>query len=189
MSENTSNVIPTPRFKGWTKPKSVLEALERSLLHARNETKWTTGTWFDVPALRAYSDEGQSTLEGAAKVIEGLACTDVKACAAGIIAIEVLDGEALFNYVANNTDFNDHILKDDPIAWGAVEFLAMAFDEEFSRDEQEQDDDGRKYYRHADALERIISRNDRGYVGNSEHHQRIVKCFEGAVALAKERQP
>lgn len=187
MNENTSNVIPTPRFKNWTKPKTVLEALERSLLHARNEAKWTTGAWFDVPAINHHP--GVDSLENAAKVIEGMACTDVKACAAGIIAIEVLDGEALFNYVANNTDFNDHILKDDPIAWGAVELLATAFDEEFKGDEQEQDDDGGGYYRHADALERIISRNDRGYIGNSKHHQRIVKCFEGAVALAKERQP
>lgn len=181
-----------PRFKNWTKPANVLEVLERCLDHARIEQKWSSNEWFvtnGAPNIEYEWETNWVTPESHAEVtkwIEGQTCTDIKACAAGIIAIETLDGAALYAYLKSE-ELDEHFLKQDPLAWGAVERVAVAFAEEFAQEEAVHDRPG-KY--DSDPLGRIIHHNDAGYlqrrnVNLDGHHDRIVRCFERAVELER----
>jgi hypothetical protein len=185
--------IVIPKFKGWTKPKTVLEALERSLEHARDEDKWASGNWFEIDfrliVTEEYDDSvgdivekvDPSSMEQFAKQVEASVCTDIKACSAGIVAIETLDGEALFEYLRNGQEMSEDILMADPIAKGAFEFLADGLRREFGVPS------GHDY--HTEAIAQVVSINDRvGYSGWSPegHHAKIVRGFERAVELARE---
>jgi hypothetical protein len=184
------NGVTIPRFKNWVKPVSVLEALERSLDHARIEAKWSDGSWFVTDIAVDTDWDNNLTADSHAEVtkqIEGMVCTDVQACSAGIVAIETLDGVALYNFLAHSEELDQDILKADPICWGALEVLAEAFGEEFKEEELEAD----KYahgspIKSRDPVGRIIYHNDRS--AQQEHHGRIVRGFERAVELAKAKE-
>jgi hypothetical protein len=190
-----SDEITIPRFKGWTKPATVLEALERSLAHARMEDKWCSGEWFDTNLHNfihvEYNDRPTpKSLAIIAGQIEGMVCTDVKACAAGIVAIEVLDGEALFSYYNNNEKLSQNLLMGNPIFRGAIEMLAQALTQTFITSEE---DDSPTIPSQEDPINRVIWLNDGPVDDGSEysadkHHAYIVKGFERAVELAKEAQ-
>lgn len=186
------NEVTIPRFKNWVKPVSVLEALERSLDHARIEAKWSDGSWFVVDHLAVDTDWNNNlTADSHAEVtkqIEGMVCTDVQACSAGIVAIETLDGAALYNFLAHSEELNQDILKADPICWGALELLAEAFGEEFKEEELEADKYALSWgpIKSRDPVSRIIYHNDRS--GQTKHHERIVRGFERAVELAKAKE-
>jgi hypothetical protein len=181
--------VVLPKFKGWTKPETVTEVLERSLEHAKLESKWSHGSWFELDDLKlpepqigwSYdddyddSDERVENLDEIAERFEGLACTDVKACSAGIIAIETLDGEALYKYMRDE-ESTEQLLLADPLARRALEFLADAYVEVFGASP----DDA-----YASPLHVVIHRNDSGF-GDPEHHAKIVRGFERALEMSKE---
>jgi hypothetical protein len=180
---------PIPRFMGWVKPATVTEALERCLEHARVEEKWSYGQWFET-GLELHTMIDDETWEDVVtpeshdyvvKEIEGQTCTDVKACSAGIVAIEVLDGEALYHYLRAGEEMDQDALMRDPIARGALEFLAEGFRQEFEAVE-----DG-SVFADSDPISCIVHFNDRGLAGNTltEHHGRIVRSFEKGLELSR----
>jgi hypothetical protein len=163
-----------PQFMRWTKPANVTEALERSLAHAQDEEKWVSGAWFEV------DPESHDRL---VKEISKMSCTDVKACSAGIIAIETLDGEALYHYLTHGSELGEDLLANDPIAWGAMKFLATGLRDAFGVTEG----DNNLYT--TDPVAQVVAINDSRtptFTDRREHHAKIVKGFERAVELSRE---
>jgi hypothetical protein len=179
------------KFKGWTKPASVLEALERSLEHARIEEKWASGAWFNVDIVLEHDEFGDDVTEASKeefdKTISGMTCTDVPACSAGIVAIETLDGEALYHYLANSEELDTNWLAEDPIFAGAIKLVARGFEEVFGTLKPAYEG---QHMPDADSVDGavniIIARNDsESNSATRSHHARIVASFEKAVELAK----
>jgi hypothetical protein len=191
------------KFKGWTKPETVIEALERSLEHAKIEEKWVSGGWFDTASLSDeiptdLTDDGYGEVDMAVvkEFSEGVAkmeCTNVAACSAGIVAIETLDGEALYEYLRASEELSSEWLAQDEVFAGAIKYVAKGFLEVFGEEEPPYEGaimpdpdtvDG--------AVHIIVSCNDstpRGELtafGEVKHHTLIVNGFEKALAMAKE---
>jgi hypothetical protein len=200
--------VTIPKFKGWTKPETVVEALERSLEHAKIEQKWVSGSWFDTGDLdlpfvndwHEHWDEGEGEYvdgpnpaekEQVDKAFSQLVCTNVTACSAGIVAIETLDGEALYSFLRNGEELDINLLRDDPIAWGALTFVARGFFDEFGLSSGWTKEMVEKtpidfIIHNNDTVQplRDADGNDLGY-GDDKHHTRIVRGFEKALELAK----
>jgi hypothetical protein len=177
-----------PQFMRWTKPANVTEALERSLAHAQDEEKWVSGAWFETDLDEAETDPWSDEVDPEShdrlvKEISKMSCTDVKACSAGIIAIETLDGEALYHYLTHGSELGEDLLANDPIAWGAMKFLATGLRDAFGVTEG----DNNLYT--TDPVAQVVAINDSRtptFTDRREHHAKIVKGFERAVELSRE---
>jgi hypothetical protein len=191
-----------PQFKGWTKPKTVAEALERSLAHAQIEEKWVSGGWFDTASLGEdipldlsdeYGDDvDEDKVERLSEGVAKMTCTNVSACAAGIVAIETLDGEALYEYLRSSEELDTDWLAQDEVFAAAIKFVAKGFIEVFGEEEPpyegaimpDPDTVG-------GAVHIVIAVNDSHpsneltQFGEVKHHTLIVNGFEKALELAK----
>jgi len=158
-------------------PKDASEALERSLEYAEFEENWCTGRLFEVRDGTQYDPVTSEYVLGEGREV----CTNVRACAMGIIVIACLDGPAVKKFFDSRYDFEEEqVLTRNTVAKQATKFLARALNTGFPKSGE-----GSGF---ADAIGAVEQTNDNGVrkLGRKIHHQNIVRGFRDALAMARE---
>lgn len=139
MTEKTNNP-----FVPWTKPKTVPEALERSLEQAEDEKRWMSGAWWADTSINAIVATIRERVRKARDLPEGVYhhldleaieeqelapfCRSVRACSAGILLLVCGDGKLLKKRLIEGEDMEPTgELRGDQVAREAAVVLAMAF--------------------------------------------------------------
>jgi hypothetical protein len=164
----------------WKKPETEVEALEVCLDIARDELTWCSGSLFEP--------------KKGADLSKGPVCTNVQACAVGIVIMATMDGPEVKKYLDYGGNFHgneEESIRSNPVATAAVIRLArtvvgndgyaMTLDKAIRTVEHENDDSREfevSYYHNK--LDRWIDRYDR-----KRHHKKIVKLFERALEMAR----
>jgi hypothetical protein len=166
--------------KTWDKPTTPVEALTIALEMAREEAAWTAGNWFQFPIFQDHERYEQAKAEGDDFVPE--VCTDVKACAAGILLIALGNGPVLQQAFRTGAVPVSGLLYDDEVGSSAAAFLAKGF--------IEQSDTPRLFgepsvVRPGAAIDVITGLNDGAF---RYAHDKIVAGFERALELAQEAE-
>lgn len=166
MPEVTEKLDP-----GWTKPENATVALERGLDIARDEQKWTRGAWFTLDRIKT---RAKVTPWGEVDC-DKLVCTDVTACAGGILVIVCLNGPTLRAYFKGEVA-PGVALASDEVGSAAAGLLRRGLVEVFG------------HYAEGRAVDQIVTINDLDYDhgDRAAHHSKIVRGFERAVELSKE---
>jgi hypothetical protein len=173
VTQNTQNTDHHPD-PGWTKPETVKEALERGLEFARSEERWACGDWF-APLFPGDLKTDHLGRHDPSK----LTCWNVKACAAGILVLTCLDGQAIRRYFRDQVNPSE-LLRHDEVGAEAARLLYAGLHD------QEPDE----YTTTSLAIDGIVAFNDKPGTAEDDserlaaHHSRIVEGFERAVALA-----
>jgi hypothetical protein len=137
-------------------PQNATEALERSLEFASEETRWTKSELFTSKASNP-------------------TCTDVRACAMGILLIACFDGPAVDRYYEDEDELEFKLAKGNPIYQSATKMLAQAARPNSVR---------RNKINFHDAAHFVEHFND-----GARHHSKIVELFEYAIEISKGKKP
>lgn len=163
---------------GWVKPANPREAILRCIPYIEDPFKWTDGEWFALtPAAERKLRDPEIGPD-----YSRLTCSDVRACAAGVIIIVCLDGPALRQYYLNgqNLDLEEVILS-DPLAKATATLVAEAI-VELGYDNATPPRNPRTM-----PVSVITSFNDQGRGG--EHREQIAGAFRYAARAADTIHP
>ena len=156
-------------------PADAVEALERGLEYARFEEHWTQSALFRPGPNAQYDGHGVFI----AAEDNAAVCTNVRACAMGILVIACLDGPAVRQFFTHEGFHETQELRKNPVAMEATIHLARGFGAKFHTEDLEDHKDEFHY-----ALSNVEDRND----WEETQHLDIVQGFEKSVEIAKQAQ-
>jgi hypothetical protein len=179
----------------WPIPDNAVDALEIALVIARDEQIWEPGTWFarNQTIERQQIERQQQLALGEIMPV----CTDVKACANGILGIALGNGPtlscALGNYEGGALD-PEGMVKQTPLGRECAELLGRGMSQAVFAEglAGRLDQFGDSNYRAA--IDYTIDVNDDcdsftdddGEYDRKKHHAVIVNGFEHALRIARE---
>lgn len=176
-------------LNNFVPPKDQVELLERSLEFARDEQRWCTGALIQSAEKPI---DGTTPVEKFAKQhSDAELCTNVQACAMGILVIASGNGQAIrawieeagsekqtFAYINELVGLPfEQATKTLAIAFGANDRFHSNFDTavDFVENSNDEEDKFTSY-------DRKVYQYDR-----AAHHRHIVKVFEKSVELARDQ--
>jgi hypothetical protein len=183
----------------WPIPDNPVDALEIALGIARDEQVWESGTWFE-PSHGTWFEPSQSAPTRQQQLALGEimpVCTDVKACANGILGIALGNGPtlscAIGNYEGGALDPKEMVTR-TPLGRECAELLGRGMSQAVFAGglAGRLDQFGDSNYRAA--IDYTIDVNDDcdsftdddGEYDRKKHHAVIVNGFEHALRIARE---